>query len=207
MLPMFESHKILANCGNGGILISIFIEFLVVFRRGDMRWNIVQAAASHAFPDAATRIEAEKARDGSDRGLRALEAIKAAAPDAAVKEAEWKKFLTDTTTSMKMLNAAMGGFNTRHQRALLAPYVTKFFEEIHGIFKSREFLFAENFYNILFPFYKIDEETLAKCEGLLKTLDVEKDTALVRCVKESIDDIKRELACHAVARKHAASHK
>jgi len=169
----------------------------------DMRWSIHRAVVSHGFPDAPTRVEAEKARDGSDRGLRALEAIKAAAPDATVKAAEWQKFLTDKTTSMKMLNAAMGGFNTRHQKDLLAPYVDKFFEEIHGVFKTREFLFAENFYNILFPHYKVDDVTLAKCEGFLKGLNTEKDTALVRCVKESIDDIKRELACHAVARKHA----
>jgi len=173
----------------------------------DMRWGIVQAAASHAFPDSAARVDTEKARDGSDRGLRALEAIRASAPDPAVKATEWQKFLTDTTASMKMLNAAMGGFNTRHQKVVLAPYVNKFFEEIHNVFKTREFLFAENFYNILFPFYKVDEETLTKCETLLKGLDTEKDTALVRCVKESIDDIKRELACYALARKYAAEKK
>jgi hypothetical protein len=37
--------------------------------------------------------------------LRALEAIRASAPDASVKATEWQRFLTDTTTSMKMLNA------------------------------------------------------------------------------------------------------
>ena len=83
----------------------------------------------------------------------------------------------------------MGGFNVRHQKALLAPYVNKFFESVHDVFKAREFLFAENFYNILFPRYKVDDEMMAKCETLLRSLDAEKDTALVRCVKESIDGI------------------
>jgi len=173
----------------------------------DMRWSIVTSVTSHAFPDAAARVAVETARDGSDRGLRALEAIKASAPVASVKEEAWNRFLTDTTTSMKMINAAMGGFNIRHQKELIAPYVDKFFASIHEVFKTREFLFAENFYNILFPHYRVDDEVKGKCEKLLASLDPVKDTMLVRCLKESIDDIKRSQACHALAREYAAKQK
>jgi aminopeptidase N len=173
----------------------------------DMRWSVTQKAAAYAIPGSEERGAKEAARDPSDRGQRAMECLKVCAPDASVKEAAWDRFINDKQSSMKMINAAMSGFHWRHQSDLLKPFINKFFDSIHDIFKTREFAAAENFYLILFAGYRTDDEMLHNCEAKLKTLDPAKDTVLVRCLKESIDDIKRSQACHVIARAYAANKK
>eukprot|EP01111_Echinosteliopsis_oligospora_P016676 TRINITY_DN7012_c0_g1_i1.p1 TRINITY_DN7012_c0_g1~~TRINITY_DN7012_c0_g1_i1.p1 ORF type:complete len:925 (+),score=266.42 TRINITY_DN7012_c0_g1_i1:192-2777(+) len=170
----------------------------------DMRWSVVQRAAAYGLDGAAALVEREQTRDVTDRGKRAMETVKVCPPDAAIKEEAWKRFMTDKESSMKIVNAAMGGFHWRHQRDLLAPYVDRFFNDIQSVFKEREFTFAENFYHILYPSYRVDDDILNRCETLLKKLDPSKDTILVRCLKESMDDIKRSQMCYALARKYAS---
>ena len=92
----------------------------------DHRWSLLIKAASFDAPNGAERRAAEALRDPSDRGVRALLAAEAAAPNVASKRTVWERILReDGYGSVRKTLAAASGFAWPWQGQLLAPYVAQ----------------------------------------------------------------------------------
>jgi aminopeptidase N len=164
----------------------------------DMRWSIAAKHVAYGVAGAAERVAAEVARDPSDRGVRARLRCETASPDASAKAAAWEKFNGEGYGSLYLTAAAMSGFNWADQRAVLEPYVEKFFGAVPGVFRSRDKEFATDYFRSLFPGYRVEREILAQSERVLEAYG-EELPVLARTVKEANDDLLRAIRCREFA--------
>ncbi|GIW12669.1 MAG: hypothetical protein KatS3mg062_0108 [Tepidiforma sp.] len=163
----------------------------------DMRWAIAVKWVAYDVPGAGERLGVEAGRDPSDRGARARLRAETAVPDPAVKARAWDRFLGEGYGSLHLTAAAMSGFNWRHQRELLEPFIQRFFETVPQVFAARDKEFATDFFRNLAPSYRVDEETIGRARA---ALDAVGDNVLARrTLREFIDDMERALRCRARA--------
>ena len=164
----------------------------------DMRWTLVTKARGYDLAGAAARLDAELERDGTDRGQRAAETVRASQPAAAVKAAAWERFHTDRESSMHMLRAAMQGFFWTHQHDLVAPYTDRYFDQVRGVFAERTKDYASAYLHALGPTYRPSEEIVARTQALIDSLDAD-ELLLERGLREMQDEMQRTLACRTYA--------
>ena len=164
----------------------------------DMRWAIAARTVAHGMEGSDARVAAERERDPSDRGQRALLRCEVSAPDAAGKEAAWERFHGEGYGSLHLTAAAMGGFQWNVQRELLSPYRERFFGSVAEVFRRGENEFSRTYFGGLFPAYRVDEETLRQSQALLSELGDELPL-LTRSLLEANDDLERTIACRAFA--------
>ena len=160
----------------------------------DMRWSLVIKAAAYDLPGAAERLEAESARDPSDRGKRAAETARSAQPDAATKAAAWRRFREDRDSSLHSLRAAMRGFPWIHQRDLLAEYVERFFVEVEEVFAERDKDFATAYFGALYPSYLPTAAVIGRTAAAIAALPGEEQGLLRRQLREAQDEMQRARA-------------
>jgi aminopeptidase N len=117
----------------------------------DMRWQIIQqlTAAGHAKAEAF--FAAEKTRDASDRGLKAIERVLAARPEATTKAKAWERLLKDRKATLAQMEAVMDGFWDLDQEELLEPYVAQFFKAVPQVYRERGTAFGGSFFKRLYP--------------------------------------------------------
>jgi aminopeptidase N len=163
----------------------------------DMRWAVAVRWASLGVPGADERVAAERDRDPSDRGDRAVVAAESARPDREAKEEVWTRLHGDGYASLHMAKAAAAAFWQRPQAALLEPYVEPFFAGLPAVFAEREPEAARAYFGSFFPHHLVDEETRARIAGLLAGDGMH--PMLRRLLVEADDDIDRAIACRAVA--------
>jgi aminopeptidase N len=166
----------------------------------DMRWTIAAKYVANGLAGAAARVNAETARDPSDRGQRALLRARVSQPSADVKAAAWERFRGEGYGSFHLTRAAMEGFIWNCQRDLLEPYVEKFFETVTAVFQGDNISFAEDYFLTLFPGYRVERTVLERSERLLAATP-ESMAALRRVIREANDDLQRAIRC----REYAAS--
>ena len=165
----------------------------------DMRWNLLAKAVAYGLENAIDRLEGELERDGSDRGRRAAERVRASVPQAEVKAAAWERFRDDRDSSLQMLTAHMHGFWWRPQEELLAPYIDRFFDEIEGVFAARDKEYASRFFGALYPGQMSPSaQVIDRSEALLAGLGDEQ-IVLARPLREALDEARRARACRAFA--------
>jgi aminopeptidase N len=164
----------------------------------DMRWEIAARCTAYGLPGAAGRLEAEQARDPSDRGQRAAIRISVAVPDAGVKAVAWQRIHGEGYGSLHLTAAAMRGFNWHVQRERLEPYVERFFETLPGIFERRDLEFAERYMGSLFPGYRVEVPILERSRRLLDEFG-DRLPLLRRSLLETNDDLERAIRCRAFA--------
>ena len=166
----------------------------------EMRWSIAQRYVAYGLPGAAARVEAERARDPSDRGQRAALRCETAQPEARVKEEAWGRFQTGIGGygSLHLTSAAMGGFHWWAQRALLAPYVERYFDALPDIFEREENEYATAYFGGLWPGYIVERPMLERARALLASLG-DRFPVLQRSLREAIDDLERAIRCREYA--------
>ena len=164
----------------------------------DMRWSIAAKHVAYGLTGAGDRVAAESERDPSDRGVRAKLRCETSVPDAAAKAAAWEKINGEGYGSLHLTIAAMTGFNWSDQRALLEPYVEKFFAGLPNIFRNKDKQFATDYFRHLFPGYRVEHETMAKSEAVLAAYG-EELPILARTIKEANDDLARSIRCREYA--------
>ncbi len=166
----------------------------------DMRWSIAQRYVAYGLEGAQQRVEAEQARDPSDRGQRAARRCQTSKPDARTKAEAWQRFQMGITGygSLHQTSAAIGGFHWWTQRDLLAPYVDRYFDTLVGIFEREENEYATAYFGGLWPGYLVERSILDRAQALLAGLG---DTlpVLQRSLRESIDDLERAIRCREFA--------
>ena len=164
----------------------------------DMRWSIAASYVAYGLDGAQQRVAAERERDPSDRGQRALLRCETSAPDAATKQAAWDRFEGDHYGSLHLTASAMSGFHWSAQRDLLEPYTERYFERLPEIFRERENEFASSYYGALWPGYRVERSLLERSERLLDEIGDELPL-LRRSLRESNDDLLRAMRCREYA--------
>lgn len=164
----------------------------------EMRWSIATKFVAYGMPGASGRLDAERLADTSDRGERALRRAGTSAPDARTKSDAWERIHGEGYGSLHLTRAAMEGFNWAHQRALLAPYVGRFFEQVPAIFQRDDHQFAQDYFGLLFPRYRVEQDTLDRAERLLADCGAD-SPVLARMIREANDELGRALKCRAFA--------
>jgi aminopeptidase N len=162
----------------------------------ELRWAIVQSlSARDALSDA--EIEAELARDPSATGQRHAVTARAMAPNPAAKTEAWRLAIEDGTVPNATQRAAIVGFNRTIRDELLAPYVTRYFADIPGLWARRTSELAQNAVVGLFPTWPstISPETVRAVDDFLDRSDLA--AALRRLVREGRADIVRALAARS----------
>ncbi len=163
----------------------------------DMRWSVAVRWVSLGIDGAAERLAAERERDGSDRGDRAMARAESATPNIATKEEVWARLHGSGYPSLHLALAAAGGFWWRGQREIIEPFVPRFFEGLSGLFDDWEQEAAKNYYDCFFPGYRIAGSTSDYIDGVLSDNSI--GPMLRRQLTESADDIRRALACRTLA--------
>ncbi len=163
----------------------------------EMRWEVAIRWMAHGVPGSDERLAAERRRDGSDRGQRALMRAEAARPSPEVKAEVWERIHRQGYGSLHLMRAAMSGFGWWHQRELLGPYLERFFRGLPEVFATWEREAAKQYFLRLFPWYRLEEDVLRRARELLG--DVGDQPMLQRLLREAVDDLERALACRAYA--------
>ncbi|MCA9831653.1 MAG: aminopeptidase N [Dehalococcoidia bacterium] len=163
-----------------------------------MRWDIATKHVAYGMDGAEERIEAEKARDASDRGRRAALRASTSVPVAPVKAEAWVRFRGDSYGSLHDTVSAMSGFNWARQRDILEPYVEKFFASLVEVFETGDKEFVSDYFGALFPAYRVERGVLARSEELLGTLG-DRLPMLTRMLREANDDLLRSIRCREFA--------
>ncbi len=163
----------------------------------DMRWSIAASYVAYGLEGASERVAAERERDPSDRGQRAVLRCETSAPDAAVKAEAWRRYHEEGYGSLHLTSAAMGGFHWFVQRDLLTPYVDQFFERVRGVFQTREVEFARSYFGGLFP-GRVERAILDRANALIAELG-DDEVRLRRQLLEACDDLERAIKCREFA--------
>ena len=136
-----------------------------------MRWSLAIKSVAYGSEEAEERVDAERLRDPSDRGQRAIIRAAAARPTAEAKRETWERINGDGYGSYHLTRSAMQGFQSFRQRELLRPYRDRFFEEVRGIFATRDHPFARSYLLNLSPDLWAEPDVLAKAKALRASLD------------------------------------
>ncbi|MER6538723.1 aminopeptidase N [Streptomyces sp900105755] len=172
----------------------------------ELRWAFLEPLAAHGLADEAV-LAAELARDDTASGKRHQVRCLAARPSAAVKAQAWAQVVESQALSNALVEATIAGFAQASQRELLAPYASKYFEVIAGIWEDRSIQIGMDVVRGLYPSFQDRPETLAATDAWL-TAHADAPPALRRLVLEARDDLARTLRgqeCDARATEAAAS--
>ncbi len=164
----------------------------------DMRWSTVVKAAAYDIDGAAQRIDAERERDPSDRGQRAIETAQTSVPDAAKKAASWERYKSDEDSSLYILRSSMQGFFWTHQLPLVGEYIERFFDDIRGVVAARDKDYATTYFRSLYPSFQPGDEVIERSQALIAQLD-DDDILLRRYLREALDEVQRSKACRTFA--------
>jgi aminopeptidase N len=163
-----------------------------------MRWEIAARYTAFGLEGAADRAVGERARDPTDRGERAMIRIGVSKPEPAGKEEAWRRIHEEGYGSLQLTAAAMRGFNWFAQRAILEPYVERFFEYLPVIFAERDLEFAQRYIGALFPGYRVEPAILDRSRRLVDEVGDRLPT-LRRALLEANDDLERAIRVRAFA--------
>ena len=105
------------------------------------RWAIVQRLVSLGEPGAMALYEAETQRDSTPEKARRAFVAGAAEPDAAAKEAYFRRYLDDPTLNEEWVTASLGAFNDPAHAALSLAYLRPALERLEWIRDNRRIFF------------------------------------------------------------------
>ncbi len=130
----------------------------------ELRWALVlRLVRLDVF--GAAEIDAELARDTSTEGVNHAARCRSALADG--KEAAWTRIMTDPTIGVKELLAAAEGFWHPGQAAVTAPYVERFFTDIHRTAEIRAGMVVALTVHRIVPEFVIEPELLTRAEALV----------------------------------------
>jgi aminopeptidase N len=160
----------------------------------DLRWRLLQALVAH---DAATEAEIDStlAHDPTATGQRHAERTRALRPDASVKTEAWRRAVHDDELPNAINEAIIAGFSHPSQKALLKPYVARYFADVADVWARRSSERAQPVALGLYPSWSVTEETVTASDEWLA--DESHPPALRRLVSEGRAGILRALAARA----------
>jgi aminopeptidase N len=163
----------------------------------DMRWAMAVQLAALGVTGEQERLAAERERDPSDRGDRAMVTADASRPNLESKQEVWDRLHGNGYESLALTRAAASGFWRRSQAELLEPFVNPFFAGLRDLFDEWEAEAARAYFRAFFPSYLIDAETRERIAEVLADGGI--GSMLRRLLVETDDDIRRAMACRGLA--------
>ena len=123
--------------------------------------------------DAEARLDAERHRDPSDRGQRALIRADVSRPQADVKAAAWERIHGSGYGSDYRTRAALAGFQWVHQRTVLTPFRVPFYEHVAEVYATRDHAYAGAYTRALVPDRWAERSELARIRQVAARLGEE----------------------------------
>jgi aminopeptidase N len=166
----------------------------------DLRWRLLHALVAHGAVgdlgqtggDPEALIAAEQERDPTSTGQRQAERARALVPTAEAKERAWQRAVHDDELPNAVNEAIISGFSHPAQRALLTPYVERYFADVADVWERRTSERAQPVVMGLFPAWAVDKATVDAADAWLA--DDTHPPALRRLVSEGRAGIVRALA-------------
>jgi aminopeptidase N len=157
----------------------------------DLRWRLLAALVAHG---AATEREIDEAltADSTATGNRQAERARALRPTAEAKEEAWRRGVHDDELPNAIIQSIIAGFSHPAQKELLEPYVTRFFDDIAGVWQRRSSELAQPVALGMFPSWSVAAATVEAADAWLA--DESHPPALRRLVSEGRAGVVRALA-------------
>jgi aminopeptidase N len=158
----------------------------------ELRWAVLARRAE--LGDVSTdQIEAAYTADRSASGLMHAAYCRAARPDATGKAATWASLVDPASTlSQYELNALAGGLWVAGQEDLVAPYASRWFDEIPSTSAFRGGWALTRIAASCFPALHVEADTFERAEQLAARTDV--PSGLRRVASDGADDLRRAIA-------------
>ena len=118
-------------------------------------------------------------------------AASAARPQDEVKSAAWEQVIEDDTIANITTRAIVGGFVQPGQSELLAPFTTRYFAAISGVWERRSSEVAQTVVVGLYPGWDVSQAGLDAADAFLADPSV--PPALRRLVTEGRAGVERSL--------------
>lgn len=160
--------------------------------RQPTRWSIVQRLLSLGEPDARALYAAEEARDATPEKARRAYMAGAAAPEAAAKEAYFRRYLDDPTLNEEWVTASLGAFNDPAHSALTLAYLRPSLDRLEWIRDNRRIFFLPRWINAFVGGHASPEALAIVDRFLAETPDLPPD--IRRKVLQARDELERTVA-------------
>ncbi|MPZ65526.1 MAG: aminopeptidase N [Pseudonocardiaceae bacterium] len=163
----------------------------------DLRWRVLHALVAHDRAGE-SEITAEAERDATATGQRHAERARALVPTPEAKERAWQRAMHDDELPNAISEAIISGFAHPAQQPLLAPYMTRYFEEIAEVWSRRTSERAQACVLGLFPAWAVEQSCVDAADAWLAGEDHQ--PALRRLVSEGRAGVVRALAARTFDR-------
>ncbi|WP_424346732.1 aminopeptidase N [Kocuria sp. CH-021] len=161
----------------------------------DLRWSLLTAlCAGGRLGDA--DVDAMLARDNTENGAIAAARARASIPTAEAKARAWQQIVVDGSLPNSIQDAAIDGFRTAADTALLAPYVEQYFAAIPEVWRTRTHELAQQIATGMYPNIPT-QETVDATDAFLADLPGDLH-GLRRLVLEQRDATARAVRAQAV---------
>lgn len=167
----------------------------------DLRWRVLTELA-RVGAAGEEEIAAEQARDATATGAEKAAGARAARPDAAAKEAAWRRAVAEDTPNETHAQIC-AQFMQFDQDAVLAPYADRYLETVAAInagtdgWADRSTTIRQHVLMLLFPRPLADRAYLDRVDRWLA--DHQPQDFVARLVSERVDDAERALRCQEAA--------
>jgi len=155
----------------------------------ELRWRVLHRLVSRGVAGPA-KIDAELDRDRTDAGERHAAACWASIPEPEAKQEAWQQIVSAELPSATF-RAALVGFQDPDQDELLAPYATRFFDVVAGVWRDWSTDMARRFAEQAYPSSVVSQETIDLTDDYIARTDP--PAALFRLLTEGRDDLARAL--------------
>jgi aminopeptidase N len=164
----------------------------------EMRWQVAIKAAAFGLDEDEHRLGVELRRDPSDRGQRAHIRGQAAHPGLRRKSLTWERIHGAGYGSDYLTRAAIMGFQWMHQRDVLTPFRTSFYDRVREVYATRDHAFATAYARGLAPDRWAEPAELERLRSFSAALG--SDQGLLRRHLDEIgDDMDRAIRVRAYA--------
>ncbi|WP_088960715.1 aminopeptidase N [Micromonospora purpureochromogenes] len=160
----------------------------------ELRWTILQSLVANGAAGAA-EVEAELAADRTASGEREAAYAHALVPTAENKAAVWAELTGPQSLPNWRNRALLQGFTHPAQVELTAPYREKYFASVAQVWAQRDSEPAQEFVQLAYPAYLVEEETVAATDAWLAQDG--HPAPLRRLVAEGRDGVVRSLRARA----------
>ncbi len=161
----------------------------------DLRWELLTSLVVGGRAGQ-VEIDAELSSDTTATGQLAAAAAQAALPTPEAKDAAWAALVDSTELPNATQRSMISGFMRVHDRALLEPFVDRYFSSVRDVWATRTHEIAQQIVVGLYPSLLTTQETLDRTDAFLEALG-EDSPSLRRLVLESRDGIERALRAQA----------
>ncbi len=161
----------------------------------DLRWSMVRSLTGTGAAGE-EMIAAELERDPTDQGQRHAAAARAGRPSPEAKAQAWSLITEDSSLSLALMRAIMGGFHHPDQRDLLEPYAARYFHALDPVWRQRSIEVALAVARAMYPRLVIGDEVV---QMTTEALDSDSTPGPIRRILlEERDEIRRALRARAL---------